>query len=111
MPEPDTTSTREWEATLDRLEVQLDRAERIGSTGEEKDVELALPDSLTTIPRYLLARAHTLIERHQRLVSVPRDRTTDTFTLHDRVGHLVSGPREPLSFEVFGPLVGEATSN
>ena len=107
MSENDTPAAHEWETALERLEVRLNRAEQLGSTGDGRDLELSLPASLSTIPRYLLPRAQTLIERHQRLVagpSAPTERPVGG-TLHERVGHLITGPREPVSFEMFGSLV------
>lgn len=105
MSEHDVPSAREWEAALERLEVQLNRAEAMGTSLDEKDLEVTLPAAIHTIPRYLLTRAQALVERQQQLASVPPDRTVRTveaFTLHDRVGHLVTGPREPVSFDLFG---------
>src|SRR4051812_9908908 len=101
MPEHDAPSAHEWEAALVRLEVQLNRAERMGAAVDATDIELGLPASLSTIPRYLLDRAQALVERQQKLASLLPQRAArpnDAFTLHDRVGHLVSGPREPVSF-------------
>ena len=113
MSEHDAPSAREWEAALDRLEVQLNRAERMGATADAADLEASLPASLSTIPRYLLARAQALAERQQQLASVLPERAVDTFTLHDRVGHLVTGPREPVSFDLFGAAApeGEPTAD
>lgn len=105
MSEHDAPSAHEWEAALERLEVQLNRAERMGTAVDAKDVELLLPASLSAIPRYLLDRAQTLVERQQELASLLPERAarpTDAFTLHDRVGHLVTGPREPVSIDLFG---------
>jgi hypothetical protein len=110
MSEHDAPAAHEWETTLERLEVQISRAERMGGTGADAGLELSLPDSLSTIPRYLLARAQRLVERHQRLVSgppAPAERVAGG-TLHERVGHLITGPREPVSFEVFGSLTEDA---
>jgi hypothetical protein len=131
MSEHDAPSAREWETALDRLEVQLNRAERMGTTVDPKDLELGLPASLNTIPRYLLDRAQVLVERQQRLVRLfptpepePEEleepealrAPVDSWqpqaarggTLHERVGHLITGPREPVSFDLFGaPTEGE----
>ncbi|MDH2414641.1 hypothetical protein [Nocardioides sp. CER19] len=107
MPEHDTPTAREWEAALERLEVRLNRAERMGTTLDALDLELGLPASLHVIPRYLLARAQALVERQQRLASLRptgEQRSADGFTLHDRVGHLYDGPREPVGFDFFGAL-------
>jgi hypothetical protein len=98
-------SAREWEAAIDRLEVQLNRAERMGTAVDAHDLELSLPASLSTIPRYLLARAQSLVERQQALVGILPDRDARPVhggTLHERVGHLITGPREPVSFDLFG---------
>jgi hypothetical protein len=106
MPEHDATSAREWETALDQLEVRLNRAERMASIADA-DLELRLPAALNTIPRYLLERAGSLVERHQRLVAqLPEraERVTEAFTLHDRVGHLVTGPREPVSADFLDAL-------
>ncbi|GAA1957801.1 hypothetical protein GCM10009798_16570 [Nocardioides panacihumi] len=115
MSEHDTPSAHEWEAALERLEVQLNRAERMGTAVDAKDIELGLPASLSTIPRYLLDRAQVLVERQQKLASMLPERgtrPTDAFTLHDRVGHLVTGPREPVSFDLFGASAkGERTAD
>jgi hypothetical protein len=107
MSEHEAPSAREWETALERIELQLTRAERMGTTLDAVDLELGLPASLSVIPRYLLARAQSLVERQQRLASVRPDgttRPTDGFTLHDRVGHLYDGPRNPVSFDFFGAL-------
>jgi hypothetical protein len=108
MTERDTTSAAEWESALDRLELRLSRAERLGT---DAGVGLQLPAALHTIPRYLLDRAQRLVERHQRLVGEQRDhdgRTTDGRTLHDRVGHLITGPRNPVSADFLQALQGES---
>lgn len=119
MPEHDAPSAHEWETALERLEVQLLRAERMGTTVDPKDLEVSLPASLNTIPRYLLARAQSLVERQQHLVSmlpvrepaeIPAQVSQETWeptpvrggTLHERVGHLITGPREPVSIDLFG---------
>jgi hypothetical protein len=104
MAEHDAASAHEWEVALERLEVQLNRAERMGTVVDAGELELALPASLSTIPRYLLDRAQALVERQQRLARSAVDRTADGFTLHDRVGHLYSGDREPVSMELFRDL-------
>jgi hypothetical protein len=109
MTEHDATSVSEWESALDRLELQLNRAERIGAVDPD-DVELHLPAALSTIPRYLLDRAQMLVERHQGLVGrLPRqgDPTAESFTLHDRVGPLITGPRAPLSADFLDALNGD----
>ena len=109
MSEHDATSAREWEAALDHLEVRLNRAERM-VTIDHADLELRLPAALNTIPRYLVERAGSLVERHQALVAqLPEraERVTEAFTLHDRVGHLVTGPREPLSADFLEALHGD----
>lgn len=108
MAEHDATSAREWETALERLELQLNRAERMGPT--DADRELHLPAALSTIPRYLLDRAQRLIERHQRLVGQQpesAERTTEAFTLHDRVGHLTTGRDAPVSADFLEALQGE----
>jgi hypothetical protein len=110
MSEHDAASTHEWEVALERLEVQLNRAERMGTVVDARDLELGLPASLSTIPRYLLARAQSLVERQQRLSSAAADRSVDGFTLHDRVGHLFTGPREPVSMDIFRELEAERPS-
>jgi hypothetical protein len=110
MPEHAATA-HEWEVALERLEVQLNRAERMRGAVDAADVELGLPASLSTIPRYLLDRAQSLVERQQRLISLAADRTVDAFTLHDRVGHLVTGPRRPVSIENLGELGLERPSS
>jgi len=111
MPEHDAPSAHEWEAALERLELQVSRAERMGTGLDAKELEHSLPASLSTIPRYLLDRAQALVERQQRLeITYPEPRIqapVRTGTLHDRVGHLVTGPREPVSFDLFGTS-GEA---
>lgn len=107
MSEHDTASAHEWEVALDRLDVQLNRAERMGTVVEAAELELGLPASLSTIPRYLLDRAQSLVERQQRLARSAIDRTVDGFTLHDRVGHLYNGPREPVSIDIFRDLEDE----
>ena len=109
MSEHDAASTHEWEVALERLEVQLNRAERMGTVIDARDLELALPASLSTIPRYLLTRAQSLVERQQRL-SAAADRSADGFTLHDRVGHLYAGPREPVSMDIFRELGADRPS-
>jgi hypothetical protein len=111
MSEHDAASTHEWEVALERLEVQLNRAERMGTVVDAEDLELGLPASLSTIPRYLLARAQSLVERQQRLVSVAADRPVDGFTLHDRVGHLFTGPREPVALDFLRELEAERPSS
>jgi hypothetical protein len=108
MTEHDATSAREWETALDRLELQVNRAERLGAT--DADRELNLPAALSTIPRYLLDRAQGLVERHQQLVAqhpVGGERTTDAFTLHDRVGPLITGPRTPVSADFLEAIQGD----
>jgi hypothetical protein len=109
MTEHDATSAREWETALDLLEVRLNRAERMVPVAEA-DLELHLPAALSTIPRYLLERAGSLVERHQRLLAqLPEraGRTNEGFTLHDRVGHLVTGPREPVSADFLDAVHGD----
>lgn len=109
MSEHDATSAQEWETALERLEVQVSRAERMGTGLDAKEFENSLPASLSTIPRYLLDRAQSLVERQQRLEITypepPIQPPVRTGTLHERVGHLITGPREPVSFDVFGSLV------
>jgi hypothetical protein len=122
MSEHDVPSAHEWETALEQLEVQLNRAERMGTTVDAHDLELALPASLSTIPRYLLDRAQSLVERQQQLASTLPDRVEPPIeailpgrverpiaggTLHDRVGHLITGPREPVTFDLFEPVQAE----
>ncbi|SFC32504.1 hypothetical protein SAMN04487968_105183 [Nocardioides terrae] len=101
MAERDAMPAAEWEPALDRLELQVSRAEQLGVT--DADLDLRLPAALSTIPRYLLDRAQSLVERHQRLVGERSgqarhdERPIDTRTLHDRVGHLTTGARSPVS--------------
>jgi hypothetical protein len=111
MAEHGAASGHEWEVALERLEVQLTRAERMGTVVDAQDLELGLPASLSTIPRYLLTRVQSLVERQQRLVSASADRTADGFTLHDRVGHLFSGPREPVAMDILRALEGDRPSS
>ncbi|GAB7003368.1 hypothetical protein JCM18899A_08390 [Nocardioides sp. AN3] len=130
MSDNEALSAREWEAALERLEVLLNRAERMGTTFDPDDVELSLPDSVTTIPRYLLDRAQALVERRHLLIRWEAEATdappeddaglvsAGTWepsaarggTLHDRVGHLITGPREPVTFDLFSGATDSAES-
>jgi hypothetical protein len=109
MSEHEAPAAHEWETALERLELQVSRAERMGTGLDAKELENSLPASLSTIPRYLLDRAQSLVERQQRLEITysepPIQPPVRTGNLHERVGHLITGPREPVSFEVFGSLV------
>ncbi len=68
-PSADRTTDEIWEAVLDDLETQLNRAERFLDRLDPETIESwsAQPPA-APMPRYLVPRAQALLERQQAII-------------------------------------------
>lgn len=92
-----------WEAALDELEFQLNRAEHMLHTMDAEEILGWQAPALGTMPRYLVPRAQALLERQQGVIErLPGTihSTRAQLRLADRVGNATAPAAAPVYLDV-----------
>ena len=92
-----------WEAALDELEFQLNRAQHLLETTDPEEILGWQAPALGTMPRYLVPRAQALLERQQRVIERLPGALASTraqLRLADRVGQATGRPVAPVYLDV-----------
>ncbi|MDH2414642.1 hypothetical protein [Nocardioides sp. CER19] len=98
------TAATTWESVLDDLERQVQRAERLIASPEADDLTRWEPPAhLGPLPRHLLARAQSLVERQQTVIDrIPPllHATRQQHQVGRRIGDATTRPSAPVYVDV-----------
>jgi hypothetical protein len=93
-----------WESALDELEQQVQRAERLVASPDAAALtDWDPPADLGPLPRHLVARAQSLVQRQQAVIErIPTLLQTTRQQLHvgRRIGEATTRPTSPVYIDV-----------